>query len=698
MRVRCPHCHSPLEIVADEAVAEVICPSCGSSLAGVNETLISITPETRLLGHFQLVECVGRGYFGEVWKARDTDLRRTVAIKIPRTQDLTEEIRERFHREAKTTAQLRHPNIVPVHEVGRDAETIFIVSDFIDGMTLAERIALDRPAPREAAELCSTLALALHYAHEAGVIHRDIKPSNIMLDREKKPYLMDFGLAKQEAGEFTMTASGDILGTPAYMPPEQARGESHLADRRSDVYSLGVILYELLTGERPFKGSTHLLIKAILNVEPQPPSKITRNLPRDLETICLKAMSKEPHRRYATALDFAEDLQRYLRGESIIARRASFVEHGWRWIRRNPAISAASGIAMMATLGLIVSLGGKPTTDIPRRTVTIDTVPTGATVVFYPLSPDNGEPLLDQAIVPPEQAPVTVSLEPGDYLVQAVTEAAGYTFHQVYRRVPSRSGISYSQPHLSWNVNKDGSVQLHEIKLPPSTVTDGMVEFAGADNFTARDGSLDDAPPFQQSVQPFVMDVTEVTVGQIKAWMAKEQTTAPPMPFHFMPKEGLTDDHPLTHVAYDDAVAIAEKLGKRIPTEFEFEFAATNGGQTRFPWGDGEQEIKDWQFGPVSTTATWDRTPTQPVVTGLYSNLLEWTTAWAKPYPIGQMAGVKFEPLIDQRIVRGGSQSVLDGKSKAEDWIRGPRNRVPVNRVTFNPNLGFRCVRSARPK
>ncbi len=297
MKVRCPHCQSPLEILEDSATDEIICPSCGSGLSGVEQTLISIRPGKRLVGRFELLECVGRGYFGEVWRAHDTDLRRTVAVKLPRVEDMKGEYKERFLREAKTAAQLKHPNIVPIHEVGYDDNTMFIVSDFIKGMTLGDLIATKRPAPREAAELCKTLAEALHHAHEAGVVHRDFKPGNVMIDQSGQPFLMDFGLAKQEAGEFTMTATGDILGTPAYMSPEQARGEGHQADRRSDVYSLGVVIYELLTGERPFKGSTHLLLKAIQVTEPAAPSKLLRGLPRDLETICLKAMSKEPSRR-----------------------------------------------------------------------------------------------------------------------------------------------------------------------------------------------------------------------------------------------------------------------------------------------------------------------------------------------------------------------------------------------------------------
>ncbi len=267
------------------------------------------------IGRYRVIRRIGRGGYGQVYLARDDELDRLVAIKVssPRRPVGSEEV-EAYLAEGRALAKLDHPHIVPVYDVGRmDDGRCYVVSKFIEGSDLRVLMRRARPSFRESAELVATVAEALNHAHARGLVHRDVKPSNVLTDAKRTPFLADFGLALREE-DYGLNA-GRILGTLAYMSPEQARGESHLVDGRADIFSLGVVLYELLTGVRPFVGAhSSDVLRAIATHDPRPPRQRDESIPRELERICLRAIARQPSGRYATAKDFADDLRAFLAG------------------------------------------------------------------------------------------------------------------------------------------------------------------------------------------------------------------------------------------------------------------------------------------------------------------------------------------------------------------------------------------------
>src|SRR6184192_2952518 len=307
------------------------------------------------LGDYELLEEIGRGGQGVVFRARQKSLNRTVALKvISLGQWASKAHLKRFRREAEAAASLDHPSIVPIYEVGERDGSCYFSMKFIEGGQLDEVARRESIPIRRAVELMAKVTRTVHYAHEHGILHRDIRPGNILLDAKGEPHLTDFGLARLVESESNVTHTLDVLGTPSYMAPEQATGNNAAVSSATDVYGIGAVLYQSLTGQPPFAGgATYETIKLLLDTEPRQPRLLNPKIDRDLSTICLKCLQKDPKRRYPSALALAEDLERWLKHEPIQARQTGIFTRGRKWVRRKPAVAAliASLVAFAAAIG-----------------------------------------------------------------------------------------------------------------------------------------------------------------------------------------------------------------------------------------------------------------------------------------------------------------------------------------------------------
>jgi serine/threonine protein kinase/formylglycine-generating enzyme required for sulfatase activity len=719
--------------------------------------------------NYEVLEKIGQGAMGEVFKVLDRQLNRVVALKKIRPSASPSEM-VRFRQEAEKMAQLEHPNIVRVYAVGELNGLPFFSMELAPGGNLSQLIGDKSQSPDLTAQYGETLARAMHYAHLQNIIHRDLKPSNVVLTAAGEPKITDFGLAKtmkewadesaaegeasrQGEGEKSggavqntvvtetmrdtdsqislasspsvprnpsLTQTGTVLGTPAYMSPEQAAGNSREIGPRTDVYALGTILYEMLTGRRPFQGrSPREILKQVQEEEPKPPRIFNRKLDAELEAVCLKCLEKKPHRRYPTADALAEDLRRWQRGERTQARPRSRLARVGRRLRqawRHPWAIAASLliVALTGFLGYQLLSGANPADPTPPpndpvvyRSVKLVTNPPGARIAMVPVT-DYGEFLPDGCIRSGkgEFTPLTLHGVPaGRYLV--VAEVAGHGFHEVYRIVPPCHEMGKTTFDFdNSKENENGLIEIPSIKIPSSVeFAKTMAYFAGAE-FIMGDhrfgrGGINTRAPHARTIASFYLDTTEVMMGDLRKYFPHSEI--------IQRNQIKNDNFPITMVSFQEAMAFAERVGKRLPTEAEYEFAATGGGKKRYPWGDEERNAwgDDGILRPVKDP-DWDCTATEPKVYGLYSNVGEWTDSFHIQYDPAYHPTVKnyskeyLAQLLAIRVARGAPDFIIQGIGPQQDSAfelqLGPRWREGIIRELKLPGLGFRCARSAKPR
>ena len=689
---------------------------------------------------FEIREEIGRGGMGIIYRAWQPSLKREVALKVlPACMAADPTRLQRFENEAMVAARLSESGIVPLFEVVKSEGVPVLVMPFIEGADL-DRILEDRSAalagraqnrtphpwaslPHD--EFLDRLILVLDklvgviaVLHESDTIHRDVKPSNVLVDKRGNVWLTDFGLARLSELP-NLTKAGSQVGTPGYMSPEQWEGRIDL-DPRADVFGLGATIYQALTRRLPYR---NVAIKVGTELAAAP-SRMGSPFGRDFDVVIQKAIEPDRRNRYESGVEFAADWNRVRNGEFPHAKPVTLVRRLGRRVRHHPwGVSDAIATAViLVALYFAWSNRKSPAPAVPTgptRNVTLTTVPPGARVVLVPINGETGDFEPSRSIRPGDGArtPVKLSSVPsGDYLVVAEIEGRGQ-FHEVYRHVPQTGDypvISFipgpkgeARPYLhrSWIERPDGSIDLPPITIPPSRPS-GMAHFSGDPQYRLGNPDPRGGPLVHEvAVAPFELDTTEVTVKDYQ-----DQFGALPAQLSELePRRGLT--MPVVYVRHDDATAYAEAVGKRLPTEAEYEFAATAGAKRLFPWGDSAEPLRDgqgwtWSIGEAGRANDFDRTDTEPPVYGLFSNVLEWTSTWPNPYPnpktgpLSKLPPVKLPGIPEKRVVRGGLYETMIGKPIKPNFKAfgmHPSFRISVYLNEGHPGLGFRCARSIKP-
>ena len=638
----CSHCGQkfavtapPLETTDDVPVEEASRPETIASLARI--------------GRFEVRKRIGAGAFGTVYRAFDPTLGREVALKVPRAAAMERpEVRARFLREPKAAAQLRHPHIVPVYDAGVDGERYYIASAFIEGRTLDDVIAEKRLGYRQTAEVVVALADALDYAHSHGVVHRDVKPANVMLDHQGQPMLVDFGLARLESSDEKLTHDGSLMGTPAYMAPEQVDASFGTVGPASDQYALGVVLYQLLTGTTPFSGPPTAQIYSIVNQDPPGPRFVNPEAPPDLETICLKAMSKQPGGRYADCGTLAEDLRRWLDSKPIRARRVGPAERLRMWSRRNPAafVSATAALlllimAVLMTAGLLLR-GSNPNADA----VGVESV----------------APVNDGHLTSISESPAAGKL--GANQTTLPVDGVGLADSSGGKPLPSPDPAGPASPPHRKAPPKLNETLTNSIGMEFKLIPAGEFLMGSPEYETQR--FRGETPQHRvQIAKPFYLGLHEVTQEQYQVVMdeipkvsgrpsiqeVREMHYKDVMGSTPLPMEGPT--LPVWGVPWKDALEFCNRLSERegreyrLPTEAEWEYACRAGTTTVWYFGEQELELNECAWLNSNSQGAphpvGQKRPNPWGLYDMYGNVEEWCSDWYDEAYYGE------SPIVDPK-------------------------------------------------
>jgi len=633
----------------------------------------------RHVREYTILREIGSGGFGIVWEAWDETLQRRVAIKQIDRNHISKHDFDMAKREAQIAAQLNHPHIVQTYTYFEEDDGLYLINEYVDGPDLHSLLKsgghLD---PSTATEYCRQVAEALAYAHKQNVIHRDIKPSNILIDSQGHAKICDFGVARWQKADHTLSnKDGEVLiGTAGYISPEQAAGMD--ISGTSDVYSLGLVLYEMLTGAPPFTGSQRALLIAH-QVHSIPSPRVRRpELHRDLETICGKAVEKKSNQRYPSAAALAEDLRLHGAGHPILAKPTTQLQRAWRVVKQRPA-SSVSVMLSLAVCGAMFPVAMSMPTANNKVNVTISTEPAGAELLITPVDAETGMRTKVTPFKTPTLSPGTIPLEPGRYWIQTVKNGV---MNEFLRIVPENiHELPRAWKFDSWEVVGDNSISWPTMSLREHLKLPDMVFIPGAFNFPVlryRD-NLGNEQVIRQAITPFYLAKSEFTVRQFVDFAGR-------LPLQQNDPAGL--DAPLG-ARFDQAVQWTEAVGGRLPTEFEFDYVCTLLAMHRA----GDYELIDQLLAPIPMTRA-ELISNLEQIENLHNGPAEWVLSERDLYPASSLDANEAEfPEHSHhwKVLKGGH--VDFDPTRPEDFADVPLGyRFRQRYFLIRPGGGFRLL------